>query len=147
MSLESFIVPNSQPQQQAPYASTQSTQSPFTHQTFNSSSSAYAPSPPHSSAHPPLPTPVSHPPAFPTPLIHGGYPPTNSGPPQGYTPPRAVTMPLPGQHFNVPELSVTHPPSHLELPQGLHVITEGSRSRAYIYYSVYPNTVYDRLLT
>jgi hypothetical protein len=143
-------VPNYQPQQQAPYASTQSTQSPFTHQTFNSSSSAYAPLPPHSSAHPPPPRPVSHPPAFPMPLIHGvhgGYPPTNPGPSQGYTPPRAVTMPLPGQHFNAPELNVTHPPSHLELPQGLHVVTEGSGSRGYIYYNVYPNTVYDRLLT
>ena len=143
-------MPNYQPQQQAPYTSTQSTQAPFTHQTFNSSSSAYAPSSPHPSAHPHPSRPFSHPPEFPTPLlhgVHGGYPPTNLGSPQGYTPPRSVTMPLPGQHLNALELNVTHPPSHPELPQGLHVVTEGSGSRAYIHYNVYPNTVYDRFLT
>lgn len=82
-----------QPQQQAPYASAQSTQPHYTHQTFNASASA--PPPPHTLAHPYPPRPLSNTPSFPSPF-NGGHPPTNPGPPD--------------QHYNVPG-------SHLRIPQ------------------------------
>ena len=59
------------------------------------------------------PRPVSHAPLPPTPFIRGGYPPTSSGLPPPSSPSRGVTMPLPGQRYNVPESNATHPPSHI----------------------------------
>jgi len=81
--------------------------------------------------------PVSYTPPFPTPSVHGRYPPTNPGLPPPSTPPRAVTMPLPGQHYNVPGPNIAHPPSHLRMPQEPQLVTEGRGRRAYILYSVY----------
>lgn len=144
-------VPNSsiyQPQQQAPYISTQSTQPPVTHQTFNNASaSAHAPSPPHPSAYSPPSGPVSYTPPFPTPSIPGGHTPTNSRPPPPSTPPRAGTMPLPNRHYNGPESKVTRPPSHLWMQQEPQPVTGDRGPRVYILYNVHPNMIYDRLLT
>lgn len=147
-------VPNSsiyQPQQQAPYISTQSTQPPFTHQTFtnpSTSASAHAPSPPHPSVYSHPSGPVSHtPPAFPTPFVPGGHTPTNSGPPLPSTPPRAGTMPLPNRHYNVPESNVTRPQSHLWMQQEPQLVTGDWGPRVYILYDIHPNMIYDRLLT
>jgi len=75
------------------------------------------------------PSPIGTPP-FPTPLRHGRYPPTAPGLPPPSTPPRAVTMPLPGQHYNVPESNVAHPPSHIGMPQEPQLDTGGWGRRA-----------------
>ena len=130
-------VPNSsiyQPQQQAPYISTQPTQPPITHQAFNNASaSAHAPSPPHPSAHSPLLRPASNTPQFHT-IMRGGYTPTDLA-----TPARSMTMPvpsLPGQHHNVSESNVIHPTPHLGMhwPQldGSQLVTGDPERRAYI---------------
>ena len=144
-------VPNfsiDQPQQQSPHTSTQSTQPPFTHQTFNNASgSAHAPLPPHPSAYSPPSRPVSYTPPFPTPFIPGGHTPTNSGLPPPSTPPRAGTMPLPNRHYNVPESNATRPPSHLWMHQVPQLVTGDRGPRVYILYDIHPNIIYDRLLT
>ena len=75
--------------------------------------------------------PASYTPPFPTPSVHGRYPLTNPGLPPPSTPPRGVTMPLPGQHYNM-GLNVARPPSHIGMPQEPPPVAGGRGRREYI---------------